>query len=207
MTIWPYSYETLFAAVTGTRTPEGIPYVWFTRPFDLNLVGIRAIPGKADAFDDRLYVAWMDDFGPRLQVMPCTLDPGSAWQRDPLNANGSPIVGPGQHRGCYTPGLHKKDPNHRCLVQTKDVTGWRDRDLNGVPDRRGPQVKIPGGSGLQIHRCRSDNSLPRSVGLYSDGCCALVYAADLDYLMALVDTQAARGLGMAVTLTVLELPA
>lgn len=195
----PTSHGELHALVTGAG------HDWFhAGPFDLNLVGIRVLPGAPNRFDDWLCVAYLDDYGPRFERFPATLDPGRDWLVDKANTNGSFIVAPGQYPGVYARGLHKgKTP---CLVPVGDLKGWRDRNGDNVADRTGPLSTATPLSGIQIHG-RGRNTAPAGVDRYSDACTVTAYEVDLQRLLALLEAQAERGFGSRVTYTVLEVAA
>ena len=164
---------------------------------NLNIFGIRTLPGKADAFDDVLGVAWRERGLWCFNVWPATTDPGLSYLRETMgNPHGTAVLCPGQYRGSHVVGLHRGQ--YEALVQDRAVKVWRDRDKDGVPDRAGTVEE--GVFGINLHHA-GDNS-PRVAG-WSAGCNVFQRLADFEAFMVLV--RRARALwGSRFTYTLFE---
>jgi len=160
-------------------------YIWFTKPYDMNVVGIRNMSPRMDCFDDTLCVAYLDLNGHnRIVCMPCTTDPGLYYLENPINNTGTAILKEGQYRGSHCIGLHK---GYTALVQRKDVTVYRDADRDKALDLMGTPTET-GIFGINIHRA-IDNSIALTVGRFSAGCQVIQSPEDFAYLISLIKRQ------------------
>ncbi|WP_207515039.1 hypothetical protein [Longitalea luteola] len=134
-------------------------YVLFTRPFELNIVGVRANTTTPNRFDDQIHVFFQNPQGQTIHLSyEATTDPGTYWLRNPLNLQGTAILAQGQYRDCYQIGLHRGQ--YAALVQKRKVTVLRDYDRdalldfrNGKPDTgmHGINIHKTSGSGKALH--------------------------------------------------------
>lgn len=140
--------------------------------WDVNIIGIRRVPGKVNSFDDRAYLICKND-SDKLQMWSwsITTDPGTYWLKSPGNVLGTAILKAGQYRGTWELGLHKGKPG---LVQVKPVTVWRDSDRDSSHDL-GP-ASSTGLYGINLHRAGKSSVL---VDKWSAGC--QVWAKESDY--------------------------
>ena len=148
-------------------------YAWFTKTYDLNIIGIRSPNQKAGVFDDWLYVAYNDQHAQRLFGCPITTDPLLYYLRYPMNVKGTAIVAPGQYRGLWKRGLHKGTD---ALVQVKPVTVIRDNNRDDVLDWNSAN-KETGLFGINLHYARGDKA--------SAGCQVVPNIRDLAYILSL----------------------
>lgn len=150
-------------------------YRIFTRPFELNIVGIRAANPVPDAFDDSINVFYTDSTG-RVQFRnyPATTDPGLHWLKNPMNSSGSAILKPGQYINSHAYGMHRG--LYLALVQHRPVTVYRDFDRNGFLDFSGARQET-GLFGINIHRAQQQGRT-KIVDQYSAGCQVFADAAD-----------------------------
>ena len=175
----------------------------FEGPYNLNLIALRAAPGRVNAFDDLLCVVFQREKGGAwfVEHYPCTTDPGLYWLRNPGRVEGTAALAEGQYRRGFTFGTHKGV--YRCLVQNTSLRGYRDGNRDGVLDLNGAIVELPMGTGIQIHRASSTKP-SASVDKWSAGCVVLQAAQDLDRLLALCDAQGRAGYGSTFTLTLMR---
>ena len=60
-------------------------YKIFSRPYELNIVGVRADSTIPDKFDDLIYVFWKDNKNKWIgKAYPATTDPGTYWLKNPM---------------------------------------------------------------------------------------------------------------------------
>ena len=161
-------------------------YVWFTEPYDLNVIGIRrntVIPNK---FDDMIYIAYRDALAnERVFGIPATTDPGLFYLKNPCNTAGCAILIPGQYLGMWKLGLHRG--KYKALVQVKPVTVARDWNRDSVLDVKSAK-KQTGLFGINFHYA-SAATIMKEVANASAGCQVTPVKEDHDYAMALVHLQ------------------
>lgn len=139
----------------------------YTRPFELNIVGLRSASTIPNRFDDELHVFYKASPTKwNYHVYKATTDPGTFWLRNPMQEQGTAILAEGQYLGAYVLGLHRGQ--YEALVQHKPVTIIRDYDRNAKLDFRNGR-KTTGYYGINIHRASSQGTT-KYVDKYSAGC-------------------------------------
>lgn len=160
-------------------------YRWFTKPFDLNVWGIRN-PASTNLYDDTLAVAYKDQSGnERVFLCPITTDPGRYYLQNPINTKGCAILAAGQYLGSHRIGRHQG--KYKALVQVKPVTVLRDYNRDKVLDFNYVREDT-GLFGINIHRASETNITP-VVDKWSAGCQVVQNPVDFLYLLSLVDQQ------------------
>ena len=104
-------------------------YAFFSRPFSMNVFGVRSSNRIAGAFDDYLGVIYNTDLNEQeLYVIACTLDAGAPWLLKPMDPGGAAGIVPGQYRNLWQLGTFKGTD---ALIQINPVKIYRDnnRDL------------------------------------------------------------------------------
>ena len=169
--------------LAGVLAARGL--VFFTDPYDLNLIGIRSNTRTPDRFDDTFVVVYRDADGNRRSVaIPITTDPGLSGLVNPSNPKGTAILAPGQWRGMWNIGMHRG--KYRALVQVSPVTVLRDANRDSTLDWDGkPDTGL---FGINFHYA-DPNNIRKYIGPYSLGCQVCPVKADHDYVMALVALQ------------------
>jgi hypothetical protein len=159
-------------------------YRIFLRPFELNIVGVRADSVKPNAFDDIIYVFFNNNEGKLIEhKFPATTDPGTYWLQNPMNPQGTAILKEGQYINTYGLGLHRG--KYMALVQKRPVTVMRDYDRNAVLDfMNGKEDK--GLFGINIHRA-SESGTTKIVDHFSAGCQVFASATDFILFMSLCE--------------------
>jgi len=157
-------------------------YREFNRPFELNIVGIRADSTKPNTFDDSLNVYYKTSTGDwQLHCFPATTDPGTYWLENPLNPQGTAILKAGQYLGSHAIGLHRG--KYEALVQVRPVTVYRDYDRNAVLDFLNGKEDT-GLFGINIHHAQAEGTT-KYVDKFSAGCQVFANIEDFNLFMQL----------------------
>src|SRR3990167_6829368 len=133
-----------------------------SKPFNLNIAGIRSATPVPNAFDDTINVFWKFDGKWNIRTFPCTTDPGIYWLNHPSNPLGTGILKEGQWIDCWNIGLHQG--KYRALCQCAPVTLIRDFDLDNtldfsVPNLEGKMYKQISKKGETIQEWYDDANL------------------------------------------------
>lgn len=159
-------------------------YQVYTRPYELNIVGIRTGSTVPNRFDDEIHVFFKNNANQWIHyIFPATTDPGTYWLKNPMHPQGTAILKQGQYEGAYQIGLHRG--KYYALVQRKPVTVIRDYDRNAVLDFLNGRPDT-GMFGINIHRA-SINGTTKTVDNYSAGCQVLANINDFNLLMQLAE--------------------
>jgi len=175
-------------------------YKIFMRPFELNIVGVRSDSTKPNAFDDTIYVFYVDKEGKLIQQkFQATTDPGTYWLQNPMNPQGTAILKQGQYIGSHAMGLHRG--KYMALVQQRPVTVMRDYDRNAILDFNNGREDT-GLFGINIHRA-SETGTTKVVDHYSAGC--QVFASVTDFILFMSLCERHKGLyGNSFTYTLID---
>jgi len=172
-------------------------YKVFTKPYQLNIVGIRAANAKQNSFDDLICVFYKDDIGNwQFKCYPATTDPGTYYLNNPMSNLGTAAMKEGQYVDAYAQGLHKG--SYKALVQAEPVTVYRDLDRNSTFDF-GTKTST-GKYGINIHKAGKDSDV---VHTWSAGCQVFKRSADFDEFMKLTDKHREKN-GNKFTYTLLD---
>ncbi|HEX9510593.1 MAG TPA: hypothetical protein VF939_08920 [Puia sp.] len=157
-------------------------YREFSRPFELNIVGVRADNTKPNLFDDSINVYYKtkeDNW--QLHQFPATTDPGTYWLENPLNPQGTAILKAGQYIGSHMIGMHRN--KYLALVQQRPVTVIRDYDRKAVLDFLNGKEDT-GLFGINIHHALA-TGITRYVDKFSAGCQVFANVEDFNLFMHL----------------------
>ena len=156
----------------------------FSRPFELNIVGIRANSTKPNSFDDSLNIFYKTSDGKwQFHQFAATTDPGTYWLKNPMNPQGTAIVKHGQYASSHRIGLHRG--KYLALVQQRPLTIIRDYDRNASLDFMNGREET-GIFGINIHHA-SVNGTTKSVEKYSAGCQVFANINDFNLFMQLAE--------------------
>lgn len=156
----------------------------YSRPYELNIVGLRSASTVANRFDDQIHVFYKTDgLLWNYHVYKATTDPGTFWLKNPMQPQGTAVLAQGQYVDAYQIGLHKG--KYKALVQCKPVTVIRDYDRDAVLDFING-IRITGMLGINIHRA-SKTGTTVTVDKYSAGCQVFADAGDFDDFMDLCE--------------------
>tara|TARA_R110000803_G_scaffold128158_2_gene195544 strand:- start:340 stop:948 length:609 start_codon:yes stop_codon:yes gene_type:complete len=148
-----------------------------SKPYNLNIVGVRATYPKANKFNDMICCFWKYEGYWNLMVSQITTLPGTKWMLDPMNKNGCAILVPGQYRSAYKLDLHAGKYLALCQ-RAGNVSVYRDdnKDYNYDYD---PATIQTGMFGINIHRASAYTEL-ENVGANSAGCQVFQDPAEYD---------------------------
>lgn len=159
-------------------------FTTFFRPFELNIVGIRADSVTPNSFDDSLNVYYKTNDGKwQFHRFAATTDPGTYWLKNPLNTQGTAILKHGQYIGSHRIGLHRG--KYLALVQQRPITVMRDYDRNASLDFMNGREQT-GIFGINIHHA-SGNGTTKTVDKYSAGCQVFANINDFNLFMQLAE--------------------
>lgn len=163
---------------------KGYGYDFYSRPFELNILGLRNNSVQSNRFDDQIHVFYNDPKkGWQYHIFPATTDPGTYWLKNPMQKQGTAILAQGQYKQAYALGLHRGQ--YKALVQAKPITVLRDYDRNGTLDFNSGK-KDTGRFGVNIHRANRVGKT-KQIDKYSAGCQVFENATDFDSFMALCE--------------------
>jgi hypothetical protein len=167
------------------RTMSSLGYKVFdndTKPYNLNLVGLRTNDATPNTFNDWEYVFWKFAGSWEVLKFRVTTDPGAYWLLHPMNEIGTAIVKPGQYPGMWAPGLHQG--KYPALVQVGKVTVIRDANRDAVLDYNSAKQET-GIFGINNHRAvESGRSI--MVDKWSAGCQVFQEYYEFEIFMRLI---------------------
>lgn len=119
-------------------------YIWFEKPFELNIVGVRTSLIHPNIYNDIMCIAFLDEKGVKNYfTYTITTLPGKFWLNEPSRPEGCAIVMPGQYLNIYVKGIHGHTRPHEALIQYgSGINIWRDNDRDDIPEFEGPKVTI-----------------------------------------------------------------
>lgn len=172
----------LLSKIKGILRSKG--YEIYTKPNQLNIIGIRSTSTIPNKFDDEIHVFYkVAPLKWFYHVYKATTDPGTFWLRNPMQPQGTAILAQGQYKGAYRIGLHQG--KYKALVQVKPITVIRDYDRDAKLDFRNGS-KSKGMYGINIHRA-SLNGVTKQVDKYSAGCQVFADIRDFNEFMSLCE--------------------
>lgn len=163
-------------------------YKVYEKPFQLNIVGVRANTNVPDKFDDIIYVFYKDDKGKWVgKAYPATTDTGTYWLKNPMRSEGSALLKEGQYVNTYKRGMHRG--KYLALTQKLGkVTVYRDYNRDAVLDFNNGKEQT-GDFGINIHRANRVGNT-ETIGKNSAGCQVFQNADDFAEFMAMTKKQA-----------------
>ncbi len=157
-------------------------YKLYTRPYELNIVGLRSKNTIPNRFDDEIHVFYkVSPLKWNYHVFKATTDPGTFWLENPLSPQGTAILAQGQYVDAYEIGMHKGE--YEALVQKRPVTVIRDYERKAYLDFMNGK-KDTGLFGIDIHRALAQGTT-LYVDKFSAGCQVFQNADDFDFFMNL----------------------
>jgi hypothetical protein len=172
----------------------------FSRPHELNIIGIRSSSVISNKFDDVMYLCyniggnnWMQH---RFKM---TTDPGLHFINKPMNSAGTAIMQNGQYINAYQLGLHRG--KYKALVQRKPITVYRSKNGSRDIDKQTGN-KHTGMFGVNIHHA-SGNGTSADVDRWSAGCQVIANINNFKTMMDLAE-QHAKLYGNNFTYTLLD---
>lgn len=172
----------------------------YSRPFELNIVGLRSDSTFPNRFDDEIHVFYKtDSLKWNYHVFKATTDPGTFWLKNPSEPQGTAILAEGQYLNSYMLGLHRG--KYEALVQQKPVTVIRDYDRDAKLDFYNG-TKTTGLYGINIHRANSIGTT-KTVDKNSAGCQVFENADSFQLFMLLCERHR-QYYGNAFTYTLID---
>lgn len=157
-------------------------YKIYSRPFELNIVGIRANSTVPNSFADTLNIFYKNSSGDwQHHRCPATTDPGTFWLRNLMNPQGTAILKQGQYIGSHGIGMHRG--KYLALTQKRPLTVIRDYDRDAILDFNNGKEQT-GIFGINIHRA-SINGTTKFVEKHSAGCQVFANINDFNLMMQL----------------------
>jgi hypothetical protein len=170
----------MLQAIINTLTRKG--YTIVTRPFELNIIGVRSSNAVPNRFDDHIHVFYKREDGQWIHnQFPATTDPGTYWLKTFMNPAGTAILKPGQYSNSHRIGIHRG--KYQALVQQNPVTVIRDSNKDEHLDFNGAKQET-GIFGINIHRALVKGKT-KYVNEHSAGCQVLADVNDFNLLMQL----------------------
>lgn len=175
-------------------------YTIYTKPFQLNIIGIRKKATKTNSFNDVMVVFYKDEKERWLHhLFTATTYPGLYWLQHPISKQGTAILKPNQYKEAYAIGLHQR--KYSALVQVKPVTVLRDNNKDAVLNTV-VLIEQKGLFGINIHHAKIVGTTT-VINKYSAGCQVLANIADFNLLMELAKKHKAL-YGNAFTYTLID---
>jgi hypothetical protein len=171
-----------------------------TKPYNLNIIGIRNNNRVPDSFDDTIVVMWKHKGLWTFKQYPATTDPGLYYLNHPLSPQGTAILHEGQYLQSFCIGLHQG--KYRALVQVKPLTVIRDFNKDNYLDYSSGR-KETGMFGINIHRANL-NGKTINVNQWSAGCQVFADSAQFAEFITLCE-QAQKYWGKTFTYILLNL--
>jgi hypothetical protein len=157
-------------------------YTLYTRPYELNIVGLRSKSTTPNRFDDEIHVFYkINAVKWNYHIFKATTDAGTFWLRQPMQPQGTALLAEGQYKGAYQLGLHRGQ--YLALVQRKPILIIRDYNRDSVLDFYNG-TKTKGLFGINIHRANKVGKT-KSVDKNSAGCQVFENASDFDFFIKL----------------------
>lgn len=159
-------------------------YVLYSRPYELNIIGVRHNGTVPNKFDDKLYVFWKNDKGIwEGDQFNITTDPGTFWLENPMSPKGTAILKEGQYIGGWKLGLHQG--KYKALTQAKPITVYRNYDRKALIDFNNGTEET-GLFGVNIHRANAQGTT-KVIDKYSAGCQVFENAEDFAKFLVMTD--------------------
>lgn len=162
-------------------------YELFTRPYELNIVGLRSKSVIPNRFDDELHVFYKTSpLHWEYHVFKITTDPGTYWLKNPMQPQGTAILAEGQYKNSHSLGMHRGQ--YEALVQVGKLTIMRDYDRNAILDFKNGK-KQSGYYGINVHRANRTGTT-KTIDKNSAGCQVFENASDFAAFLKLCQKHA-----------------
>ena len=159
-------------------------FVLHTRPYELNIVGVRTRSTVPNRFDDEIHVFYKSKpMKWEYHIFKATTDPGTFWLENPMQPQGTAILAQGQYVNAYQIGLHRG--KYKALVQVGVVAIMRDYNRNAKLDFFNGK-KEEGIFGINIHRAMAHGKT-KVIDKFSAGCQVFQNAGDFEHFLELCD--------------------
>ena len=170
-----------------------------TKPYNLNIVGIRNDNRVANSFDDWITVMWKYKGSWNFIVNEATTDPGLYYRNNPMQPEGTAIVKEGQYPGSHKLGMHS---NYKALQQKGNLTVIRDYNKDAYLDYNTGREETGNDFGINIHRARPDGTSIQ-VDTWSAGCQVFADSFEFDQFIRICE-KAVDNWGNSFTYTLIN---
>ncbi len=175
-------------------------FVLHTRPYELNIVGVRTRSTVPNRFDDEIHVFYKSKpMKWEYHIFKATTDPGTFWLENPMQPQGTAILSQGQYVNAYQIGMHRG--KYKALVQIGPVSIMRDYNRNAKLDFFNGK-KESGIYGINIHRAMAEGKT-KVIDKFSAGCQVFQNAGDFQHFMELCENHS-KLYGNRFTYTLLD---
>lgn len=171
---------------TVYNTLKALDYEIFetdSKPYNLNIIGIRNNNRIPNSFDDYIVVIWKYKGKWNFRKYEATTDPGLYYLNHPLSPQGTAILKEGQYFHCFCLGLHQG--KYKALVQFMPLTVIRDFNKDNYLDFTSGKEET-GMFGINIHRANL-NGKSINVNQWSAGCQVFADSAQFNEFISLCE--------------------
>lgn len=137
-----------------------------SKPYNLNITGIRNNNRKPNSFDDWIVVMWKYKGQWTFKSYSATTDPGLYYLWHPSCPSGTAILKEDQYLNSFKIGMHKG--KYKALVQAKPLTVIRDYNHDSFLDYTSGREET-GMFAINIH-CAKQSGTTINVNQWSAGC-------------------------------------
>lgn len=154
-----------------------------SKPFNLNIIGIRSDDDTPNVFNDLICFMWKYKGQWSLVKFKATTDPGTYWLNNPMNTEGTAIVKPGQYRGLWKLGKHQG--KYLALKQIGSITIYRDNNKDDKHDYNSPEET--GIFGINLHHAGNDST---QIDKWSAGCAVIGNINEWEIAISIITSSA-----------------
>jgi hypothetical protein len=172
---------------TVYNTLKALDYEIFetdSKPYNLNIIGIRNNNRIPNSFDDYIVVIWKYKGKWNFRKYEATTAPGLFYLNHPVSPSGTAILKEGQYFHCFCLGLHHG--KYKALVQFMPVTVIRDFNKDNYLDLSTGKEET-GMFGINIHRAKL-NGKSLNVGQWSAGCQVFANSGQFNEFISLCES-------------------
>jgi hypothetical protein len=186
-------------------------YEIYTKPYILNIVGIRSKNRVANKFDDKLIVFYTDENSKEIlfskttpqtgngqEYFDFTTDPGITYlEKWSSTEKGCAILKKGQYKNNWIIGYHlikKPDKRYKALVQSGYLYVYRDNNKDSNLNLNEKSLEKRNDTGINIHKpwkdCQEKQTVIKNI---SAGCQVFANPYEFDSFMKLAYKQQNKG--------------
>lgn len=148
-----------------------------SKPFNLNIVGVRDSSPKTNYFNDSLSVFWKYEGQWNMLTFQATTLAGLKYLKTPMNPKGCAILVPNQYKGVWKLDGHGKTKYTALCQRNGEVEVYRDSDKDNEYDMIEANTE-KGYFGINIHRASQGER--ETVDGYSAGCQVIQNSDEFD---------------------------
>jgi len=166
--LWEDS-ESVVTPLKNIMFRKGYPF--YTKPFDVNIIGIRMKDQDFKKFADLFLLVYTDHLNyNHVEKAIGTTVPGIIYHSNYSNPEGLGIIVPGHYKAVWEKGKHK---GREALTQCGNFNVYRDKNKDGKIDKNVVVVAGPD-KRFDLHDAHSstfpDKIFLENIGGFSEGC-------------------------------------